>query len=270
VLGVALALIVAKVLLNAAASLVFRWSVPGSTQLGFLLAQGSEFALVIFSLPPIRALLGDAAASVLIAAVALSLALTPTLAELGRDLAGRLRRRRKTVNDPELIARDLTAPVMIVGMGEVGRTLADALTEFDIRYHAIERDQQRFKEANADGYSVSFGDSGDPRIWEPVAMQGRRVLALTAPDYSVSSALTPLIQQLYPDVKRFAAVADEAERERFSRIGLTAVLDRSVPRGLGLAGAVLAELGVDADAVALWNKRQRERREEGERIAEAA
>jgi hypothetical protein len=96
------------------------------------------------------------------------------------------------------------------------------------------------------------------------------VLALTAPDYSVSSALTPLIQRLYPDVKRFAAVADEAERERFSRIGLTAVLDRSVPRGLGLAGAVLAELGVDADAVALWNKRQRERREEGERIAEAA
>ena len=50
-----------KIITNAAASLVFRWSVPGSTQLGFLLAQGSEFAFVTLSLwavgnpEPIRA-----------------------------------------------------------------------------------------------------------------------------------------------------------------------------------------------------------------------
>ena len=73
-----------KVVSNAAASLVFRWSVPGSTQLGFLLAQGSEFAFVILSLAPVRALVGEAETSVLVAAVALSLAATPTLAEAGR------------------------------------------------------------------------------------------------------------------------------------------------------------------------------------------
>ena len=44
VIGVAMVFFIAKVILNAAASLVFRWSVPGSIQLGFLLAQGSEFA----------------------------------------------------------------------------------------------------------------------------------------------------------------------------------------------------------------------------------
>ena len=42
VIGVAVLLLVVKILTNAAASLVFRWSVPGSTQLGFLLAQGSS------------------------------------------------------------------------------------------------------------------------------------------------------------------------------------------------------------------------------------
>ena len=40
VIGVAMVFFTAKVILNAAASLVFRWSVPGSIQLGFLLAQG--------------------------------------------------------------------------------------------------------------------------------------------------------------------------------------------------------------------------------------
>ena len=52
VIAVTVLLLAVKIVTNAAASLVFRWSVPGSTQLGFLLAQGSEFAFVILSLPP--------------------------------------------------------------------------------------------------------------------------------------------------------------------------------------------------------------------------
>lgn len=52
-----------KVVLVAAAALAFRWSVPGSVQLGFLLAQGSEFAFVIVGVPAVRAALGQDAAS---------------------------------------------------------------------------------------------------------------------------------------------------------------------------------------------------------------
>ncbi len=63
VIGVAVLLLAVKILTNAAASLAFRWSVPGSTQLGFLLAQGSEFAFVILSLPPVRRLVGGQASS---------------------------------------------------------------------------------------------------------------------------------------------------------------------------------------------------------------
>ncbi len=88
VIAVTVLLVAVKIVTNAAASLVFRWSVPGSTQLGFLLAQGSEFAFVILSLPAVRTLVGETRSAVLIAAVALSLAVTPSLAELGRSLAG--------------------------------------------------------------------------------------------------------------------------------------------------------------------------------------
>ena len=64
-------LIAVKIATNAASSLIFRWSVPGSMQLGFLLAQGSEFAFVILSLPAMRSMVGDAVASIVISAVAL-------------------------------------------------------------------------------------------------------------------------------------------------------------------------------------------------------
>ena len=259
VAGVAILMLAIKILTNAAASLVFRWSVPGSTQLGFLLAQGSEFAFVILSLPPVRALVGERASAVLIAAVALSLALTPTLAESGRWLAGRIRRRTPRPADPELQPREAVGPVFIAGMGRVGRTLADALTEFGIGYAAVERDEKRLREAVADGYAVAFGDFSDPRIWDPVALDGRRIVVLTAPLFEVSRDLAPTASQLFPDLRRIAVVHDETEAEQFRSIGLLPVLDRSVPPGLDVARLVLDELGIDAARVAQWMRAEQER-----------
>jgi len=251
VLAVAVALVLAKVVLNAAASLVFRWSVPGSTQLGFLLAQGSEFAFVVLALPPVRQMIGQAETSVLVAAVVLSLAATPALAEAGRTLAGRLRRRRQTAPQ-ELQPRDLAVPVLVVGMGTVGRTLADALIEFGIGYTAIERDQRRLAEAVADGYAAVFGDAGDPRIWEPVGFQGGRISILTAPTFAVSSALTPVARQFYPGLKRIAVVRNEADGARFREAGLQAIVDRGVPQGIDAAAIVLVELGIEPATIAAW------------------
>ncbi|HYZ60909.1 MAG TPA: cation:proton antiporter [Acetobacteraceae bacterium] len=257
VLGVAVALVAVKALTNAVASLAFRWSVPGSTQLGFLLAQGSEFAFVVLSVPATRAMIGDARASVLVAAVALSLAATPNLAEAGRALAGRMRAGQR--REKELQPLDVTAPVLIVGMGTVGRTVADALEEFDIKYAAIERDQRRLAEATADGYRVTFGDMADPRIWEPVAVEGRQLLVLTAPNLEVASGLTPLVQTFFPQVRRLALLSDEAELAAFRRVGVRGVLSRNLPRGIDLAEAVLLEMGVDPDAIADWVRRQQQR-----------
>jgi Kef-type K+ transport system membrane component KefB len=101
VIGVTVVLVAAKVLANSTASLAFRWSIPGSLQLVFLLAQGSEFAFVILSLPAVRALLGPVRVSIVVASVVLSLALTPNLAEIGRQVAGQLRRRKDKVEGPE-------------------------------------------------------------------------------------------------------------------------------------------------------------------------
>ncbi len=262
--------IAVKIATNAASSLIFRWSVPGSMQLGFLLAQGSEFAFVILSLPAMRGMVGDTIASIVISAVALSLALTPALAKAGRKIAGRMRARRKAKDERELIQRDLAAPVLIIGMGPVGRTIADALTEFDIDYAAIEKDQKTFAEANADGYNVVFGDAADPRIWEPLAMRDRKIAIITAPDIEVSRELTPITSRAFPRLKRFAVVSGPAERDAFADAGVAAIIDGGVPPGLDIAAAVLRELGLDEAAVRQWAKGAQSRTAEAIATAEAA
>ena len=259
VVGVAALFVAVKVMTNIAASLVFRWSVPGSTQLGFLLSQGSEFAFVILSLPAVRALVGESRASVLVAAVALSMAATPNLAEAGRSLAGSMRRRQQKAVDPELVPRAITAPVVIVGMGRIGRTVADALIGFEIGYVGIEFDQRRLREAIADGYSASFGDAGDIRMWQSIEMQSRQISVLTAPRFEVVSDNSPLAAAQYPHLKRIAAAADEVQAEKFHNIGVKAVVERGNPHGSHTAAAVLTELGCDAAKITEWMRQLTDR-----------
>jgi CPA2 family monovalent cation:H+ antiporter-2 len=259
VIGIAALFVGVKVLTNVAASLVFRWSVPGSTQLGFLLSQGSEFAFVILSLPVVRALVGESRSSVLVAAVALSMAATPNLAELGRSLAGSMRRRRQKAVDVELIPRATAAPVIIVGMGRIGRTVADALIQFDISYVGLERDQRRLREAIADGYSASFGDAADIRMWETMELHNRKLSVLTAPRLEVISNNHPIARAQYPHLKRVAAVADDNEADKYRSLGIVPVVERGAPHGTDIATIVLIELGCDSDKVTAWTRRLTER-----------
>lgn len=254
VLLVAAGLIATKTLTNIAASLLFRWSVPGSIQLGFLLSQGSEFAFVLLTMPAVRILIGPDRSAVAIAAVALTLMATPLFADLGRRLAGEIRRKRSRMLDPELTPV-ATTPILIVGMGRRGRGLGDALSAFDITYAAVERDPQRLKEAIADGYPVVFGDMVDPRLWSAVASQERRMIILTSPSLEDVEVIGAYLAATHPGVRRIAALDDIHDADRFRSLGVEPIVDASVPPGFDLATHTLREMGIDAARIDFWRLR---------------
>ena len=273
VIGVAIAIFLLKGVSNAAASLVFKWSVPGSTQLALLLAQGSEFALVIFSLGAVREMVGADNSAVLIAAVALTLAATPTVAEAGRSLAGRMRLTKRSDAaaasvKAEMQPRGNEAPVFIAGMNRIGRDVADALNEFEIDYDAVEANERLLSDAIADGYSVAYGDITDPRVWEPMDLHARRVIVLTNPDPDVAQDLRTIARERYPNLLRVALVRDAAAAARFDSVGIQAVVATSEDSGHGLAIAVLRALEVDGAALEAYARRRALRAAVQEDLAE--
>jgi CPA2 family monovalent cation:H+ antiporter-2 len=248
------ALIGVKAGTNIAASLLFRWSFPGSIQLGFLIAQGSEFAFVLLTAPAVRSLVGQDASDVAIASVALSLVATPGLAAAGRTLAGRLRQRQARTDDPELTPLS-TAPVIVVGMGRRGRVVADALSQFGIPYAAVERDPRRLREAIADGYPVVFGNMADYRLWTALSARERKLSILTAPRVADEEAVSHFALATHPNLRRLAAVKSAEEAERLNALGVETVIDASALPGLDLAAFVLRELNVDDERLAAWRSR---------------
>ena len=217
-----------KCLLNVLAGLANRWSVPGSIQLGFLLGQGSEFALVIFALPTVYGFVAPVEPRlipVLISAIAISLAVTPLVSNIGRKLAGKLRRGPAD----EKLEGD-NAPVLIVGLGPTGRAIADALQYNGIAYLGVEPDPDRFEIAVADGYEVHQANPADPRSWEPLGLKRRKLVVIATGNLSVAREVTPLVQELGRDYTRVIALPGPEGLSEFAELGLIPV-DVTAPRG---------------------------------------
>ncbi|MGB7407339.1 MAG: cation:proton antiporter [Pontixanthobacter sp.] len=201
VLGAAAALIVLKCALNIAAGLVNRWSVPGSVQLGFLLGQGSEFALVLFSMPAVALLLGADLIAVAISAIAVTMAVTPLTSDLGRNIAGKL---RTGPADSKMDGEN--APILLINLAETGRRVADAMDDAEIAYLAIEQNQERFERALADGYPVHFVPIGDPRSFQALRLASRAAVVVTSGSMDRIREIGPLIRDSAPNIRRIIAV----------------------------------------------------------------
>jgi CPA2 family monovalent cation:H+ antiporter-2 len=244
-----------KTVLVLGAALLLKAPLRIAIHLGFLLSQGSEFAFVILAMPVIQTALGAELSAILLTAIAASLALTPTLALWGNRIAkGLAGRARAAASDTAA----QIAPVIISGMGEIGRRVADAMEAHGIAYSAVEMDHERFIRANADGYPVAFGDAADLRLMETLEIARRRTIVVTIVRYEISRDLTPILQQRYSHLMRFIAVENDEDRKRFEALGMRAVVNRSHPRGIDLAAAVLSAHGVGAHKILAWMRRQQE------------
>ncbi len=240
VIGAAIGLIVLKCLFNVLAGLANRWSVPGSIQLGFLLGQGSEFALVLFAMPAVAALVEPRLISVLVTAIAISLAVTPLISNVGRKLAGKL---RAGPPDEKMAGDD--APVVIIGLSPAGRAVADALEFNDVGYLAVEANPDQFETALADGYHVHQANPADPRSWDALGMGKREVVLVATGNTEISRELTPLVQERLPGITRMIALRGSEAVEEFTDLGMVPV-DVSTAHGVELLiDAVFKAVHVD-------------------------
>jgi CPA2 family monovalent cation:H+ antiporter-2 len=174
----------------------------------------------------------------MVTAIAISLAVTPLVSNIGRKLAGRLRRGPP---DAKLAGED--APVLIIGMTPAGRALADALEYNDIGYLALEADHDRFQTALADGYHVHRANPADPRSWDAIGMDRREVLVIATGQVQASRDVTPLARERLPDITRMIAVPDADSMQEFAGLGMVPVDMSLSGGGERLIELVFAALG---------------------------
>jgi CPA2 family monovalent cation:H+ antiporter-2 len=266
VIAIAVGIMLIKTALLFVTARINKWTTPGATQLAFLLAQASEFTLVVLSITTIRIGTPGDGVSILIAATALSLGLAPAWSGLGMRLSQVIAARqthRQGRHEGELaITSTARKPkVVVFGMTDSGRIMLDALIHLDIPYVALDTDARRFVRALADGYDVTYGDSSDFRILDTMDAMHAPVLLLGESRFEVSEQMTDAVREQFPKLTRFVAVNTPDDRARHRALGMRPRVIKNFMDSVALAGEVLTELEVPEEQIAQWTNTMIERHE---------
>ncbi len=224
---------------------LFGFAGPVAVRSAFLLAQGGEFAFILFGMAQFHGVIDNATIQVLLAVVALSMALTPAAASAGRVLARHMVSRRAADSSVlEQEAEGLDGHVLIAGFGRVGQTVGRMLTAQGIPYIALDLSPQRVREGRLSGLPVYYGDSSRPNLLRS-AGAGRALAAVVTLDKpEASQRAVAVLRRSYPDLLIYARAHDARAMDRLDKAGASVVVPETLEASLQLGGQVLRCTGM--------------------------
>jgi len=211
-----------------------------ATETGILMASPSETTLIVLSTAAAVQLINADAAQFWQTVTAIGLTITPGLAWLGKRLGRRVDSQRPPVDLPE----GANPRAIIVGMGRVGRLVADMLRVHDKPFVGIDGDADTVSGALADGYPVVFGDAAWEGTLRRLGVDRASAIILTMDEPVSVQRLVRKLRQAHPDLTIIARARDVSHAALLYRAGASHAVPETLESSLQLSEAVLVDLGV--------------------------
>ena len=203
-----------------------------------LLAQGGEFGFVVFQTAQQAGVMGAPTASFLVAAVAVSMLLTPLLL-LGADrwwvprLA--LRAGRSAGAKPAEINEPQIAPVIIAGFGRYGQMVGRLLNANGLSATVLEHNADQVETVRRFGWRVFYGDATRLDLLRTAGAAHARVLVLAIDDIAQSLKVAALVKEHFPQLTVVARARNVTHYYGLRKLGIEhierEVLDSSLMSG---------------------------------------
>ena len=211
-----------------------------------LLAQGGEFAFVVFQAAAGAGALPGDMASLLIGAVALSMLCTPLLLVLlDRFVLPRYAATLRTPPEGE-ISEPQTAPVLIAGFGRYGQIVARVLLAQGIPATVLDHSVDILEVARTFGYRVFYGDATRLDLLRTAGAAQARVLVLAVDAPSASLKIAALAREHFPHLKIVARARDLTHWNELRDLGVEQVQREVFESSLVSARSVLQHMGLEA------------------------
>lgn len=244
---VSMAVIAVKAVVVTLLSRVFKFSWHMSLHAGLLLAQGSEFAFILFSLAAKSdvGLLTNHQAQMLLTIVTVTMAATPFFAAIGRRIVMKVENSYE--NDNEYCkneVKDLIRHVVIIGFEPSGEMVAKMLSANKINYVAIEPDAKVVRKGKKKGFPIYKGDPHKINSLKSVGIDRARTVIITLNDMLLAKKSIRTINKYFPDIPIIVSAEDLRHLKSLTKIGATIVVPERHEAGLQLAGELLTAMGL--------------------------
>ena len=207
-----------------------------------LLAQGGEFAFVVFQAAAGARVFSPETASLLIGAVALSMLISPLLLLAVDKL---LLPRYANCNTPQLaeISEQQEAPIIIAGFGRYGQIVGRMLLAQGIPATVLDHDADMIETVRAFGYRVFYGDATRLDLLRTAGAATAKILVLSVDDVEQSLKIVDLAREHFPHLQIVARARDVTHWNALRDRGVMRVEREVFESSLRSARTVLELLG---------------------------
>lgn len=240
ILSLTLSLIVLKFLILAGTAFVFKLPAKNRWLFSLALAQGGEFAFVLFKFSKTNGVLPEATIDPLISAVAISMFLAPLLFVLWEKLG--LGKSRKDAAERESDTIEAQGKkVILAGFGRLGTDLGRFLISSGVKPVIIDNDAVNVEILREFGFEVCYGDITRLDLLESAGAHEAELIIITIGNLEKACKLVETINKHYPHLKVVACAADRSSTCRLMDLGVTHIRRETFGSAMDL-GQVALEL----------------------------
>jgi len=258
-------MIAIKVGITMMACLPSGMSKTSSLQTSLLLATGGEFAFVLFGMADGLNLFPPMIYQMLITSTALSMGLTPVLADAGDKIAARWRAERgngafkgqdeETVKLLDSLCSSEDGFVVVCGYGRIGKVICELLDGRNTNYIVLDNHPVKSIRARSHGLPVFLADATNPEVLEGFRVGEARMAVIAVSDVQITNKVTKVLRETYPNLDVVVRAKDEAHQIYMTeKLGVQATVPSlphdSVLLALPFGGSVLTRLGCNETEVA--------------------
>jgi len=216
-----------------------------SLRTGVVVSQGGEFGFALLILVLRHELLDPGVAQPLLAAIVLSMVLSPLLIRHNRRITRALlgesgpphsEAMRETQATLAVAERD---HVVICGFGRVGQNIARVLEQTGFEYIALDLDAYRIRVGRQAGDPVIYGDAGEVKMLENVGLAHASCVVITFANPEVALRILRGVRQLRADVPILVRTQDDTKLEQLQAAGATEVVPETFEASLMLLSHLL-------------------------------
>jgi voltage-gated potassium channel Kch len=228
---------------------------------GLAIAQGSEFAFVLFGAALAAGALEKPAVESATLVIALSMLISPLLfAASERWLIPRLMKRAPRPASRLDEARP--APVVICGFGRFGQIVGRVLLTRGIKFNALDSEPGNVETVRRFGLVAFFGDPTRLELLRAVGADQAKAIVVALPDAEAVLKVAALAREHFPQAKIYARARNRRVAHSLMDVGVHDFVRETFLSSLRLGELVLIGLDFDEDEARRTVEAFRERDEQ--------
>lgn len=243
ILGVLAAFMAVKVAVIFGIARLFGSDRSDAVRLALLLAQGGEFAFVLFSAADGAGILDGGTVAILNAAVIVSMALTPLAPLLISYL---LPPKRESFDGIEM-ADGLNGTALLIGFGRFGQMVSQPLLSRGIDVSIIDNDTEMIRAASRFGFKIYYGDGTRLDVLHAAGAGRTKIIAVCVDQREIADRIVELVKAEFPLSRLLVRAYDRGHTLDLIDAGVDYQIRETLESAIAFGGAALRQLGVPDD-----------------------